>query len=122
MAGDEAVAPLNGLDLILLGMGDNGHTASLFPGQPAVHEQSRSVVAEYIAEVSMWRITLTPLAIDAARHIVFLVSGADKAQRLQEVLNGPYDPDRSPAQVIRPMGGELVWLVDQSAATLLHAL
>jgi 6-phosphogluconolactonase len=118
-AGDETGAHTAGLDLVLLGMGDNGHTASLFPGQPAVHEQSRSVVAEYIVEVGMWRITLTPIAINAARHVVFLVSGAGKAGRLYEVLQGPYDPDRSPAQVIKPADGELVWLVDRAAAALL---
>ena len=120
-AGGEEGPPATGLDLVLLGMGDNGHTASLFPGQPAVHELRRTVVAEYIDEVGMWRITLTPLTIDAARHIVFLVSGASKAQRLHEVLDGPYDPDRSPAQVIKPTGGELVWLVDRAAAGLLQS-
>jgi 6-phosphogluconolactonase len=109
-----------GLDLVLLGMGDNGHTASLFPGQPAVHEQERQVVAEYVAEVSMWRITLTAPAINAARFVVILVGGEAKAQRLHEVLDGPYDPDRSPVQLIKPASGELVWMVDRAAASALN--
>ena len=71
------------LDLILLGMGDNGHTASLFPGLTAVHEQQRWVVAEYVAEVSMWRITLTPVIINLAREVIFLVAGAAKADMLR---------------------------------------
>lgn len=108
-----------GLDLVLLGMGDNGHTASLFPNQPAVHEQQRLVVAEYIAEVSMWRITLTPPAINAAQAVVVLASGEGKAQRLRDVLQGPYDPDRSPVQTVKPGSGELVWMVDRAAASLL---
>ena len=103
-------------DLILLGMGDNGHTASLFPGLSAVHEQTRWVVAEYVAEVSMWRITLTPVVLNAARSDVFLVSGTAKAEMLKRVLEGPYVPVELPAQVVRPTTGELLWLVDQAAA------
>ena len=104
-------------DLILLGMGDNGHCASLFPGCPAVREQERWVRADYIAEVSMWRITLTPVIINLAREVVFLVAGANKAEMLREVLEGPYAPDERPAQIIRPSSGELIWLVDAAAAS-----
>jgi 6-phosphogluconolactonase/glucosamine-6-phosphate isomerase/deaminase len=86
-------------------MGDNGHTASLFPGLTAVHERSRWVVAEYVAEVSMWRVTLTPPVIDAAADVVFLVSGSGKAAMLHRVLEGPRRPDALPVQAIVPNGG-----------------
>jgi 6-phosphogluconolactonase len=107
------------LDLILLGMGDNGHTASLFPGLTAVHEQHRPVVAEYVAEVGMWRITLTPAVINLARHVVFLVAGAAKADMLSQVLEGPYAPNERPAQIVRPSPGEVEWLIDAAAAAKL---
>jgi 6-phosphogluconolactonase len=104
------------LDVILLGMGDNGHTASLFPGLTAVHEQQRWVVAEYVAEVSMWRITLTPVVLDLAREATFLVAGSGKASMLRQVLEGPFAPDERPAQIVRPSPGEVIWLVDAAAA------
>jgi 6-phosphogluconolactonase len=104
------------LDIILLGMGDNGHTASLFPGLTAVHEQQRWVVAEYVAEVGMWRITLTPVVINLAREVIFLVAGAGKASMLRRVLEGPFIPDQLPAQNVRPSPGEVTWLVDAAAA------
>ena len=107
------------LDLILLGMGDNGHTASLFPGLHAVHEQQRWVVAEYVPEVSMWRITLTPYILNLGREVVFLVAGSAKADMLRQVLEGPYAPDERPAQLVRPMPGELTWMIDASAASKL---
>jgi 6-phosphogluconolactonase len=104
------------IDLILLGMGDNGHTASLFPGLSAVHAQQRWVVAEYVAEVSMWRVTLTPVVLNLAREDLFLVAGAAKARMLRQVLEGPYTPDRLPAQVVRPTLGDVIWMVDAAAA------
>ena len=104
------------LDVILLGMGDNGHTASLFPGLTAVHEQQRWVIAEYVAEVGMWRITLTPVVINLARRVIFLVAGAAKASMLKRVLQGPFIPDALPAQIVRPSPGEAEWLVDSAAA------
>jgi 6-phosphogluconolactonase len=109
------------LDLILLGMGDNGHTASLFPGLGAVREQQRWVVAEYVAEVGMWRITLTPVVLNLAREDLFLVAGAGKASMLSRVLQGPYVPSELPAQVVRPALGEVFWLVDTAAAAELSA-
>src|ERR1700730_5429707 len=109
------------LDLVLLGMGDNGHTASLFPGLSAVREQQRWVMAENVAEVSMWRITLTPLVLNLAREDLFLVAGAAKARMLRQVLEGPYAPDERPAQVIRPALGEVFWMVDAAAASELAA-
>jgi 6-phosphogluconolactonase len=104
------------LDVILLGMGDNGHTASLFPGLKAVHEQQRWAMAEHVAEVGMWRITLTPVVLNLAREAVFLVAGSAKASMLRQVLEGPFDPDQRPAQVVRPAPGEVIWLVDAAAA------
>jgi 6-phosphogluconolactonase len=106
-------------DLVLLGMGDNGHTASLFPGLRAVEERERWVVAEYVAEVSMWRITCTPVVLNAAAEDLFLVAGADKAPMLQRVLEGPRDPRALPSQVVAPTNGRLVWLVDAAAAAAL---
>ncbi|MGI9147517.1 MAG: 6-phosphogluconolactonase [Chloroflexota bacterium] len=107
------------VDVILLGMGDNGHTASLFPGLSAVREQQRHVMAEYVAEVSMWRITLTPVVLNLAREDVFLVAGAAKAEMLVRVLEGAYVPDALPAQVVRPSLGEVIWMVDAAAAAKL---
>ncbi len=106
-------------DLILLGMGDDGHTASLFPGTAAIHERERWVVAHYIEKLEAWRLTLTPPVLNAAANIIFLVSGGGKAERLQQVLRGPYQPDTLPAQIIKPVGGHLSWLVDRAAAELL---
>jgi 6-phosphogluconolactonase len=104
------------LDVILLGMGDNGHTASLFPGLTAVHEQRRWVVAEHVPEVDMWRITLTPVVLNLGREVIFLVSGEAKASMLRQVLEGPSAPDQRPAQVVRPTPGEVIWMVDAAAA------
>jgi 6-phosphogluconolactonase len=112
-------APKDGFDLVLLGMGDNGHTASIFPGLAAVTETERWVMAQYVEVMGMWRVTLTPVVINAARHIAFLVSGADKAEMLQRVLEGPYDPVVLPAQIVRPVRGEVHWLLDQAAAARL---
>jgi 6-phosphogluconolactonase len=107
------------LDLVLLGLGEDGHTASLFPGSPLLDEARRRVAAEYVEAAGMWRITLTPVAINAARHVAFLVSGANKAAMLQRVLEGPRAPARLPAQIVQPAQGELRWLVDASAAAML---
>ena len=108
--------PRVGFDLVLLGMGEDGHTASLFPGLPAVTEQVRWVMAQFVEAVSMWRITLTPAVINTAKHVIFLVSGAEKAHRLRDVLEGPVQPEVLPAQMIRPVHGQLLWLLDDAAA------
>jgi 6-phosphogluconolactonase len=107
------------LDLILLGMGDDGHTASLFPGSGALHETRRPVVGvtAYYQDRPARRVTLTPPAINAARQVIFLVAGAGKAQVLRDVLDGPCQPDVLPAQIVRPAAGSLSWLVDAAAAT-----
>jgi 6-phosphogluconolactonase len=108
-------APPPCFDLVLLGMGDDGHTASLFPGSAALGEQTRWVVAQYVSKLSAWRVTLTPVVINAAAQVTFLVSGAGKAETLRQVLTGPYQPGVLPAQIIRPIRGHLVWLVDAAA-------
>jgi 6-phosphogluconolactonase len=115
-AGPPSTQPGRRFDLVLLGMGDNGHTASLFPGLTAVRERDRWVVAEHVAEVSMWRITLTPPVLNAAARVVFVVSGAGKAAMLGRVREGPRTPDALPAQAIAPTAGALDWLVDAAAS------
>jgi 6-phosphogluconolactonase len=106
-------------DLILLGLGDDGHTASFFPGTAAIHEPTRWVVGHTVSKLNAWRVTLTPVAINAAANVTFLVSGATKAERLNQVLTGPYQPDVLPAQIVQPVKGRLLWLVDSAAAAQL---
>jgi 6-phosphogluconolactonase len=108
-------------DLVILGMGVDGHTASLFPGTEAVHERTRRVVAPWVAKLGSHRITLTPPVLNAADAVVFLVAGGDKAETLAAVLEGPRRPDVYPSQVIRPRAGTLIWLVDRAAAARLAA-
>lgn len=103
-------------DLVLLGMGDDGHTASLFPGTKALTEQEAWVTANWVEKLGAYRITLTAPAINHAAHIIFLVTGETKAERLREVLNGEYDPQRLPAQLIKPLDGSLEWFVDKAAS------
>jgi len=107
------------LDLVLLGMGADGHTASLFPHTEAVREQQRWVVRNHVPKLQADRLTLTAPVINWGATILFLVAGNDKAAALQEVLEGPADPERLPAQLIRPTAGRLVWLVDLAAASRL---
>jgi len=104
------------LDLLMLGMGDDGHTLSLFPHTPALGESALWVAANRVEKLGAWRITLTAAAANAARRALFLVTGAGKSARLREVLLGPRDPERLPSQLIRPSEGALEWLVDEAAA------
>jgi len=104
------------IDLVLLGLGEDGHTASLFPGGAAVHEHTRWVMAARATAASMWRITLTPAVINAAAEVLFLVSGGAKANILRRVLEGPRRPQELPAQAIAPSNGRLRWCVDAAAA------
>lgn len=107
-------------DLILLGMGEDGHTASLFPDTEALDETERLVAANYVPELSTWRVTLTAPVINDAAHVAFLISGAGKAHILKRVLYGPRQPRVLPSQLIQPVDGELVWLVDKAAASQLE--
>lgn len=102
-------------DLVLLGMGDNAHTLSLFPGYDMVQEKERWVQSFYLEEQKMVRITLTAPVINAAGCIVFLVSGSDKAAAVQHVLAGEHEPDLYPSQIIQPFKGELYWWIDKAA-------
>lgn len=108
-------------DLVFLGMGTNAHTASLFPHSQALHESSRLVVADFVQEVGMWRITMTARLLNAAKNVIFLLSGADKASVLRDVLFGDHDPERKPVQLIHPTNGTLVWLIDSASAAELPA-
>ncbi|PJF48947.1 MAG: 6-phosphogluconolactonase [Chloroflexi bacterium] len=105
-------------DLILLGMGDDGHTASLFPHTPALAERSRLVASQVVPQANVpARITFTPPLINAADVVCFMVSGASKAGTLRRVLLGEYQPQALPAQLIAPTRGKLFWMVDAAAAS-----
>ena len=107
-------------DLVLLGMGDDGHTASLFPGTAAVHEEHELVLSHWVDKLNTTRLTFTPPLINAASAVVFLVGGAGKADMLTRVLDGPIEVDATPSQVIRPTAGTLTWIVDEAAAAKLE--
>jgi 6-phosphogluconolactonase len=107
-------------DLVFLGMGDEGHTASLFPHTAVLHENERLVAATYVPKLDAQRITLTPVTLTAAAHTIFMVGGASKAQALKQVLEGEHNPDEYPAQLLRNSLGQVTWLVDKEAASLLE--
>ena len=106
----------NTFDLVLLGMGDDGHTLSLFPGTAIVHEEKAWAKAFFLPAQDMYRITLTKTIVNKAAHIAFLTTGTGKAHALKEVLKGAYNPDLYPSQEIKPVNGELHWFVDEAAA------
>jgi 6-phosphogluconolactonase len=106
-------------DLVFLGLGQNGHTASLFPHTPVLQEQTRWVGQVFLPDQNMYRITLTPGAINRAGMVAFLVSGANKAEILHQVLEESYQPEQWPAQLIQPRNAEITWLVDEAAASKL---
>jgi 6-phosphogluconolactonase len=104
-------------DLVLLGLGADAHTASLFPGGEAVRERERWVAAPWVEKLGSWRLTLTPPALNRSAAVIFLVQGEEKSDALRAVLEGERDPDRYPAQAVRPASGDLLWLVDDAAAS-----
>jgi 6-phosphogluconolactonase len=108
-------------DLIALGMGDDGHTASLFPHTEAIHEMGRLVTANHVPQKDTWRITLTWPVINQGRSVFFLIGGKNKAELVKEVFMGPRDPERLPSQLIWPSSGILTLILDKDAAALLPA-
>jgi 6-phosphogluconolactonase len=106
-------------DMVMLGMGDDGHTASLFPGSLALKEETAWVVANWVDKFGTYRITLSAPAINHAAHVAFIVTGAAKADRLREVIHGARDPERLPSQLIQPVDGSLEFLLDKAAAAAL---
>jgi 6-phosphogluconolactonase len=115
-------APWPRLDLILLGMGDDGHTASLFPGSPVNEDQPVIAVMAHYQGRPAQRVSLAPQVINAARQIVFLVSGQSKSATLARVLKGNLNPMELPAQRIHPSDGKLIWMVDEAAGSNLELL
>lgn len=116
---DVAAPAFPRFDLIFLGMGDEGHTASLFPGTKALNEMNRLIVPNWIGKLYTWRLTFTAPFINSARCVVFLIAGNEKALALKGVLEGPHEPAQLPAQLIQPSDGRLVWLLDEKAASQL---
>jgi 6-phosphogluconolactonase len=117
-----ATAPLSNVprfDLVFLGMGPDGHTASLFPGTDALHNDTDIVTANYVEKFKAHRITLTAKTINNARNITFLIAGQDKAETLKNVLEGERNIELYPSQMIHPSKGTLLWLADEAAASLL---
>lgn len=114
-----AAGELPHFDLIHLGLGTEGHTASLFPGSPALAERDRLVAAPWVEKLSAFRLTLTPPVLNAAREVQFLAAGGEKAAIVRDILHAPHNPDELPAQVVAPTDGRLVWLLDNAAAARL---
>jgi 6-phosphogluconolactonase len=115
-------AELPRFDLIALGMGPDGHTASLFPYTPALKETRRLVVANHVQNKDAWRITLTWPVINRGASVFFFIGGAEKAQVLSEVFTGPRDTERLPSQLIHPASGILTLILDRDSAALLPAI
>jgi len=104
-------------NLLLLGLGENAHVASLFPSHPALHEKTRLAVAVEVEAAPSRRISLTMPVINSAERVMFLVSGEKKAAAVRNILQGPADPEQYPAQFVKPHSGEIVWLMDKAAAS-----
>jgi 6-phosphogluconolactonase len=107
------------IDLVLLGLGDDAHTASLFPNTAALGESERLAVANWVEKLDAYRLTMTPLTINGARNIIFLVSGQEKAKAVAQVLEGEFRPEDYPAQLVIPQDGVVYWLLDEAAASQL---
>jgi len=106
-------------DLVLLGMGDEGHTLSLFPGTKALHPGGRIVVRNWVGKFFTERVTITAETANHANRVMFMITRADKAPALKAVLEGPYEPEQLPAQFIQPTSGSALWLIDRDAAKML---
>jgi 6-phosphogluconolactonase len=106
-------------DLVLVGMGNEGHTLSLFPGTKALHADGRIAVRNWVGKLYAERITLTAPAASNAARVIFMATGADKAPALKAVLEGPFEPEQLPAQLLQPKNGKLLWLVDTAAGSML---
>jgi len=117
-AANEYEQTLLPLDLILLGLGTDGHTASIFPGSEVLHEKKRLVAAPWVEKVNAYRITMTLLVLNSGASVLFLVSGAEKAEIVKEVIEGP---KQYPAQFVQPAHGQLLWMLDKDAASFLAA-
>ncbi|HQU86898.1 MAG TPA: 6-phosphogluconolactonase, partial [Pyrinomonadaceae bacterium] len=107
-------------DLILLGMGNDGHTASLFPFTKALNEKSKIAVENSVEKLNTTRLTLTFPVINNARNVIFLVAGEEKAETLREVLEGEIQPEKLPSQSVNLENGNLYWLIDKNVAKLLR--
>ncbi len=105
-----------GLDLVLLGMGDDGHTASLFPHTEALKEREHRCVANFVPKLKSWRLTLSAPFLNRSEQVIVLVAGEEKAARVKEVLEGAHDPERLPIQLIEPASGTMLWVLDAGAA------
>ena len=113
------VLPAQTFDLVLLGMGDDGHTLSLFPNTAVIHEEKLWATSFFLKSQDMYRITLTKNIVNRSKHIVFMISGREKAHAVHEVLEGERNPDLYPSQVIIPTRGELHFFMDEAAAAAL---
>jgi 6-phosphogluconolactonase len=108
-------------NLVLVGMGDEGHCLSLFPGTRALHAEGRTVVRNWVGKLYAERITITAPAANNAAMILFTVTGKEKALALKAVLEGPYEPDQLPSQLLQPTNGKLLWFVDEAAGNMLSS-
>ena len=108
-------------DLVQQGMGPDAHTASLFPGEPLIDDREHIAAATYVEKMKQWRITLLPGVLLAAKHTVFLVTGADKAEAVRNVFQADYDPKCYPAQIVTHHGRRVAWFMDRAASRLVEA-
>jgi 6-phosphogluconolactonase len=116
---NSAAGQLPRFDLMFLGMGNEGHTLSLFPGTKALHDNGRLVMRNWIGKLYTERVTCTAPVANNSSLVIFMIAGADKAPALKAVLEGPYEPEQLPSQLINPTNGKLLWLLDTAAASML---
>jgi 6-phosphogluconolactonase len=119
LAGEFGAPGIPRFDFVFLGLGPDGHTASLFPQSTALAERRRLVVENWVSVMNEWRLTLTYPVLNAASRVVFVVAGKEKAKAVAKILGGSADPSELPAAGVAPSDGELVWMLDREAASLL---